>query len=390
MKRRALLGLLVAGGTTGCLRLEGGGGTTGVTRTTGGATEADDTATDTPTVDATTESEPDTATERADPTYPFGLSEDGVEPYLYSTCQSAVSELSYRVQYTKVDSESGTQRWHREYEAEGGAALGHWTRKSGGAVDAFHPVSGDMLWREAVGDGDYTFGLSRRSSFQEVFWSEELQPLLKGPAWGPPERVNDDRPAIWELTAESVGETVRSPGHMDGELKRVEGARLRVDENGVIRRIETVYESTDFEGNRRRYRFEFRVADVGSVTLTAPSWVDRAQERRPKLKAQLTDDRKYVRLTVDSGSIATGSRISVFDHGDSDRKYVVYTDREVSSGDVLYLHALTDTGKFNDAGIGYGERAAVGTPPTLESTYHVVAFRRDTKYGPGVDVTPPS
>jgi hypothetical protein len=383
MKRRALLGALAVGGTAGCLRLEGGGGDeTSATRTATAATESVETTT-------ATETEPETTTERGDPTYPFGLSDDGVEPYLYSTCQSAVADLSYRASYSKVDIESGTRNWHREYEAADGAALGHWNRKDGGPVDVFHPVSGDMLWREEI-DGGYTFGLSRRPSFQEIFWSEEFQPLLRGLAWRSPERVNDARPAVWEVPADSVAESVRSPGHSEGELKRVEGARLRVDENGVIRHLQAVYEASDMRGNVRRKRFRFSVSDVGSVSLAAPSWVETARERRPELSARLTEDRKYVRLTVESGSMGPGSRISVFQLPDRERKYVARTDREVAAGDVLYLHAQTDAGEFNDAGIGYGQRSAVGTPPTLDAQYHVVAFRRDTKYEPGVDVTPPS
>ncbi|WP_227132913.1 hypothetical protein [Halorubellus salinus] len=383
MRRRALLGVLAVGGTAGCLRLEGGDGTTARTGTAGTAEDAVETATAT-----ATEADPETTTERGDPTYPFGLSDDGVESYLYSTCQTAVSELSYRAEYTKVDVESGTQNWHREYEASDGAALGHWNRKDGGPVDAYHPADGDMLWREEV-DGGYTFGLSRRPTFQEIFWSEEFQPLLRGLAWSAPERVNDDRPAVWEVTADSVAETVRSPGHSEGELKSVEGAQLHVDENGVIRRLQTVYVSSDQRGNVRRKRFRFVLSDVGAVSLDAPSWVDTARERRPQFSARLTDDRKYVRLTLESGSMAPGSRISVFQLPERQRKYVARTDREVSAGDVLYIHAQTDSGKFNDAGIGYGQRSAVGTPPTLDEAYHVVAFRRDTKYDPGVDVAPP-
>ncbi|MFC6954416.1 hypothetical protein [Halorubellus litoreus] len=386
MRRRALLGALAVGGTAGCLRLEGGSGTTNATGTDGAGMGTVETATATATA---TETEPETTTERGDPTYPFGLSDDGVESYLYSTCDSAVAELSYRAQYTKVDVESGSQKWHREYEAADGIALGHWNRKGGGPVDAFHTIGGDMLWREEVADGD-TYGLSTRPSFEEIFWAEEIQPLLKGPAWGSPERVNDDRPAVWEVRADSVGETVRSPGHSEGELKSIEGARMRVDENGVIRRIEAVYDSSNFEGEVRRHRFRFEVSDVGAVSLSAPSWVETAREERPDFSAQLTDDRKYVRLTMESGSIASDSRISVFQQPDAARKYVARTDREVSAGDELYIHAKTDSGKFNEAGIGYGTRSSVGTPPTLDERYHVVAFRRDTKYEPGVDVAPPS
>jgi hypothetical protein len=384
MRRRALLGLIAVGGTAGCLRLEGDEGTsTEATSSAVSATESGDTATET-----ATETEPEATTERADATYPFGLSEDGVDPYLYSTCQSAVAELSYRSQYTKLDAESGSQKWHREYEADGGAALGHWNRKDGGAVDAYHPVGGDMLWRERVGDG-YTFGLNGTPTFQNVFWDEELQPLLKGPAWSAPERVNEDRPAIWEVTADSVGESVRSPGHMEGELKAVEGARLRVDENGVIRRVEAVYEASNMQGDVRRYRFRFEVTDVGSVSLSEPSWLETARERRPRFAARLTDDRTFVRVTVEQGGIAAGSRISVFDR-DIERKYVGHTDRALTAGDVLYVNARSDSGKFNEAGISYGEPNAVGTPPRLDSKYHLVAFRRDTKYHPGVDVAPPS
>lgn len=346
-----------------------------------------DTATATAT-DTATDSDPET-TERADPTYPFGMSDDGVDSYLYSTCQTAVAELSYRAAYTKVDVESGELMWQREYEAAENTALGHWNRKGGGPVDAYHSVGGDFLWREAVGDG-YTYGESTRPRFQEIFWSEEFQPLLKGLAWGAPERVNDARPAVWEVTADSVGETVRSPGHSEGELKSAEGARLRVDENGVIRSLQAVYVSSDARGNVRRKRFRFELSDVGAVSLSAPSWVDAAREQHPEFAARLTDDRKYVRLSMESGSMAPDSRISVFELPERQRKYVARTDREVSAGDVLYIHAQTDSGKFNDAGIGYGSRSAVGTPPTLDEAYHLVAFRRDTKYDPGVDVSPPS
>jgi hypothetical protein len=383
MRRRALLGLLAVGGTAGCLRLEGGGGTETNATGTGRAATVD-TATATAT-DTATETE---TTERGDPTYPFGLSDDGVDTYLYSTCQTATSELSYRAAYTKIDVGSGDLLWQREYDVSEGTALGHWNRNGGGPVDAYHSVGGDFLWREEVGDG-YTYGVSSRPRFKEIFWAEEFQPLLKGLAWGTPERVNDDRPAIWEVPADSVGETVRSPGHMGGELKSVGGARLRVDENGVIRLLQAVYDSSDAGGNVRRKRFRFELSDVGAVSLSAPSWVETAREKHPEFSAQLTDDRKYVRLTMESGSIATDSRISLFEGPDRGRKFVGRTDREVSAGDELYLHAESDSGKFNDAGIGYGQRSAVGTPPTLDGEYHVVAFRRDTKYEPGVDVAPP-
>lgn len=392
-----MLGLIGIAGTAGCLRLEGDSGTTARTTASSTTAMATDTATATATAteaettvadESTTSQETETTERSGDPTYPFGLSDDGVEPYLYSTCKTAVSDLAYRSQYTKLDAKSGNRKWHREYEAEGGAALGHWQRKNGGTVDAFHTVGSDMLWREAVSD-DYTFGLTPSGTFENIFWDEELQPLLKGPAWSEPERVNEDRPAIWKLTADSVGQSVVSPGHMEGELKSVQGARLNVDENGVIRRVEAVYDASDLEGNVRRQRFQFEVSEIGAVSLSEPSWLESAKERRPRVAARLTDDRRYVRLSVETGAIASGSRISVFDRGDRERKYVGYTDREVGSGDVLYVYAKSDSGKFNKSGIGYGERSATGTPPLLDSEYHLVSFRRDTMYHPGVDVAPP-
>lgn len=382
MKRRALLGSLGAIGLAGCLRLSAR--ETATTRTDAGTRSAT-TATSSATERSTTVEEEWSG----DPSYPYGVSDDGVNAFIYNACKRALTGISFRTAFTKVDAERASRKWDKEFAVGSGRAVGQWARTDGGLVDMFRGTTGSV-WREDLGDA-YTYGEDGgRYSFSKVVWQKELGPLLSGAAWGPPERANDDRPAVWVIEATELDASSRAPGHMTGELRAIDSASMRVDERGIIESFDASYTVYDEVANETRsFRFRHRLSDLGAVDVREPSWVETARRRRPTVEASLTDDRRFVRVEVtDGGPIVTDSRVTVFADGE-DSRFITYTPSALGEGDVAYLYRSRDDERVQRGSVEVGGRPSDASPATLDGEYSLSAFRKDTNYFPRIQVSSP-
>lgn len=152
MRRRTFLAGVGLVGVSGCLRLESGSETDTTSALTGSGTAAVTGAS------TTTEGPVETATEttRAAASFPNGLSEDGVDSFLYPTHRQSLFASSYRAQWVKRDRGSGDVRVQKQYRGEDGRALGSWRTSDGTQLEMYPTASGDY-WRESLATGP-TYG----------------------------------------------------------------------------------------------------------------------------------------------------------------------------------------------------------------------------------------
>jgi hypothetical protein len=350
MKRRRVLAVLGTVGTGGCLRLtnsddESTAGTRSSTTRT--ATEA---STETATVTTTrTDTETETRTETRETTteepepapYPEGLSADGVGEYLYPVHESTLSATNFHVEWSKFDRSVGEFKWRKRYDFEVGQALGRaMTRPMGGPADVYRANGLGALWREDLGDG-YTYGADSHGwDSRETMWDVEIRPLVQAGVWGAPERVNVERPAVWEVSADSVVDSAPAIGYYDGETVGLSGT-LRVDERGFIRGVEATHRlrpSGSSAGEVREFETSFAVDSVGDVSVSKPSWLSTAKERRPEVSASLVDDGRYVELTLEDGNrIEANSVLSVWDEALGSSPDARLSE-PMASGEKIYLY----------------------------------------------------
>lgn len=378
MDRRAVLSALGVLGGSGCLRLQSRGESNPAPSanptdqpTTPGTASPPQTRTATPEPTATTE-----------PVYPFGLSAGGVTAALYPTHVDALSQTSFRSRWVKLDRTRSRTKWKKEYKSDSGRSLGTWTRQDGGPVEKYVYWDGG-LWRERLGDR-YTYGDDGNENwgYRPSVWGVEIDPLLRNVEWSGPTRVNETRPAVWEVTARRVENGATAPGYeaAGGKLLSVSSARMTVDENGVIRQVEAIYEIRNRDQEEVTYDITYQIDSLGTVSVSKPGWFSQANAASPTVTSTLTDGGQYVRLLIEDGNrIEPNSRISVFDTA-KDWKFVIHLEEPVEPGTPAYLYAETSDQRVVEGNIARGERPSTASPVALDSSYEVAAFRRATQY----------
>ncbi len=370
MRRRALLGGLGTGVVGGCLRLSGngdGGATDGGSGSTGDGGQST------------------AVVGSSDVEFPVGLSEEGATSFLYSTHVEALRETSFHVQWAKLDRSHSAIKWRKEYRADPDGAIGNWNRDPGGPVEIYR-FPGGSFWREELGDR-YSYGKDVKPDwFRTVLWAVEINPLLEAFRWNGPERVNESRPAVWEVTAADVETPSTVPGYHRGRLLSVDSATLRVDERGIIRSARGTYRIEDDDGTEFEYEIRYSIDSLGTISVEEPSWLATARDRRPRATAELTEDKRFLRFTIEDGNRLEGdSRISIFKIPQPG-KTVIQLDEPVEPNEPAYLYRSGPDDGFSEGAI------ARGSPPTdvsvtpFDGTYQVTALRRTTNYLPRVDV----
>lgn len=372
MRRRTFLVGVGSVGLSGCLRLEGASETATASTTAGSGTA---TATSAST---TTDGQVETATEttRAAASFPSGLSEDGVDSFLYPTHRQSLFESSYRAQWIKRDRENGTVRVQKQYRGEDGRALGSWRTNDGTQVEMYPTATGDY-WRESLASGP-TYG-NDTGNTDPSLWGDEVQPLLAAGDWSAPSRANDQRPAVWEVTAEGVDDESVVPGASHGAPGTVLSlsATMTVDENGVIRSLEATYRLRDEGVGEFAYETTYSVEDIGAVTVEEPAWFSTAQDQAPTVTATVIDDR-YVRFVVDSGNrLEPGTRLVVDAQRDEPGFSYVLED-PIEPNTPIYLYRESE-GSSSGA-VARGSRPSDANPAPLDDTYSFYARRRDEFY----------
>lgn len=372
MRRRVFLTGVGLVGVSGCLRLEGGS-ETGTGSVTAGSRTTVVTSASTTTAGSTGTA---TETTRPEASFPNGLSEDGVNSFLYPTHRQSLFASSFRAQWVKRDRESGSVRVQKQYRGEDGRALGNWRTSDGTQIEMYPTARGDF-WRESLPSGP-TYG-NDMGNTDPSLWGDETQPLVAAGDWGSPSRANDERPAVWEVTAEGVADETVVPGTSHGAPGTVLSmtATMRVDENGVIRSLQSTYRLQDEDVGEFAYETTYSVDDVGAVTVEEPAWVSTAQEQAPTVTASVTDDR-YVRFVIESGNrLEPGTLLVVDAEGDEPGFRYVLEDA-IEPNTSIYLYRESE--RSSSGGIARESRPSDANPATLDDTYSFYARRRDEFY----------
>jgi hypothetical protein len=377
MHRRRALAVLGTAFGSGCLRLTGGNGTPTETRTTDSETA---TATPTATRTATpTDTPTETATDTESPTptepsYPNGLTENGLRNFFYDFHRSTLEESSFRVEWSKLDRDHSELRWRRQYEYGGNAVVGHApTRPWGGPADIYRTDDG-VRWRENLGDR-YTYGHEQEKiAIEEIVWESEIDALVTAGDWGSPTRVNDSRPAVWEVSTDTVADEHTVPGHYDAETVALSGT-IQIDQRGFIRSVDATYriKEDDPSARERNFTSRYTVSNVGSTAVREPSWVATAERKHPAVTLGATDDMQFATLRIDSGTrIEAGTRIFIHSKP-RETTYGISLEDSIEPGTTAYLYKSPESEQ--ELRLSRGTRPTDRSPKPFESIDRMAARR---------------
>ncbi|NHN43262.1 hypothetical protein G9C85_16720 [Halorubellus sp. JP-L1] len=308
----------------------------------------------------------------------MGLSDDGVEETLYAVHESTLTSTSFHAEWSKYDLDNGVFKWRKQYDSDVGQAVGRGSvRTNYGPSDVYLVEGVGSLWREELVDG-YSYGANPEGwETGKPMWQNEIQPLFEAGDWSAPERLNHDRPAVWEVSTNSVADPSAVIGYYDGETVALSGT-LRVDERGFFREVEataSVREDEARGGAVHEFETEFAVDSVGEVTVSEPSWVATVRERRPKVTASLADGDRYVELSLTGGNrIEPNSWVAVWDESVGG-SYNLTLDEPIESGETVYLYRA-EPDASTSLRISRGGKPS--TPPTREFTNPVDVWARRT------------
>lgn len=381
MRRRPLLGLL-AGLSGGCLRLTNQSGNTATPSpveppTT---TAADPANGDTATADSDRQPEgqgsTQTTAQSTGPTYPVGLSDEGVDGFLLGTHRNVLSSEGFRTNWTLVRVDLNLFKEQKEFRVDDGTAIGSWSNPNGGDLTMYR-TGADGFWREDLGSS-YTYGEDRHGFSLEVLtMSEWLAPILNYGEWTSPSLMSNGDVAVWESSTTGVDTSSTRIGFFTGNFESL-SAELRVDERGVIRQLVAEFAAVrDRDNQTTRYQLRYSVDSVGGVTVEEPSWLPTARERRPQVSVSITNDQRSVEFMVDSGNaIEAGTIFTLFDRVSNLNVIATRLNEAIEPGETVYFYHLESD----------EDRVARGTPPddpsavTLDSSYGFWAERATAEY----------
>jgi hypothetical protein len=335
------------------------------------------TATDTAT-ESTTPTESDTPSEtatRAEPSYPLGLSNDGIEPLLADTHTRVLGSEGFTAQWSKIDRAESEIRRRKQYRVQDGIAVGTWTNENGGDVGMFRSNEGGF-WRESLGSS-YTYGKSREGfDMSRVAWMREVEPLLRAADWTEPELQQRGEPATWRVDASGVADSTAVPSFYSGRVTSLSGSAV-VDERGFLQSLDVNYDLRTEHSGRRQFRSRYAVEDVGRTTVQTPGWVSTAKEKRPVVSAALTDDSQFVRLRHESGNpLEPGTHLTLFDTVAETNVYTYQLRDPLAAGEAAYLYRDGAGGDH----LARGSRPGGVSTTTFDSNYKLWALRGSVEY----------
>ncbi|WP_435316794.1 hypothetical protein [Haloarchaeobius sp. TZWSO28] len=375
MKRRALLGSLPAVAAAGCLRLTSGD--EGATGTDTGATA---TQADTATTTATETEPPETTTaSTGEPDLPDGLAEDGPEDYLYAFHVKELQQASFRVSWTKINTNRSFVKWQKEFAVESSTSLGSFTRgDSGNPVDIYRSGT-DAYWRENMGD-HYTYGNDEEGfDIGAVTWDQEIEPLLTAGEWGAPTFVEDGDDPMWELETDTVADESAIPGYHRGTIQSID-ATMRVDQNAVIRSVDAATTIQDRDGEEIQYVSEFSIDALGEASVSEPEWLPDAKAGVPKVSASLTDDNRFVRLVIEGGvAFEPNSTVMLFAEGQEEATHRGL-DQPIDPGVETYLYKADDWDQTSHMNVARGSKPTGVTPAEFSPPLRFAARRETNTY----------
>lgn len=373
MDRRAFIATGATALTTGCLRLTGSGGGGSTATETATAVDVDEAEASNTDAATATDSGP------RQPSFPPGLSEDGVGPFLHSTHTSELSTHSFATEWTLVvdDGDGSTIKQQKQYRKADNRALGSWRFREGGPVVAYQNTEGGF-WREDLGDR-YTYGEERDpyqlSDMNLPGWTA---PLIELADWGAPELVRRERPARWQTEAVGFVETPKRIGYHSDAVVTDLSARMTVSERGIIREFQAAFALETSEGRTPTYQVSHSITQIGSITVSKPDWLPTAKERTPTASGTLTDD-GFVEFTLESGNrLEPGTDLTVYD-GSAETNAITYELAEpIEVGETVYLWRESADGPDQ---MSRGGRPSDASPVPLDSNvYRMWADRGSVEY----------
>lgn len=389
MNRRHVLATLGVTLSGGCLRLTGGGDESTPTRTTtrsatarptDSPTQTDSpTATDTPTESAT----PTESPTPSPPSYPNGLSENGVRGSLFAFHTATLETTSFHTEWEKYDRKRNEFERRRQWDTERGQAVGQFLTRNAeflGPAQVYRAIYTGSLWRENLAS-QYTYGQNPEGwDIEFTTYGDEIEPLVRDVNWGEPTRINDSRPAIWEVTAGSVVDGAEAPGYTTGTLLSLSG-KMQISERGVIRSIEVGYQTREgTNDDRRQYTSTFSVSNIGNTTVSEPSWVAAARRNRPQISASITDDRRFVRLRINSGNRILPESVFFITNKNNSRVYAGRVAKPVTSEQTVYFFRKPQADGPRSLRIARGGRPTGVDPPTFDGDFRCAARRGTLRY----------
>lgn len=337
MRRRTLLGGLGglgAVGLGGCLRLDEGDPTSTATEaSTTDATTASTTArTTTQSGDDAAESDDDADVPE---TYPTGMDDEGVYAYLVDNHVNTLVDTTFVENWTVANRTEGETRKAVTATVDDGQAV--MERGIGVDLQVFYDSSGGY-WREDLGDGA-TYGKDRRAF--EVPWvtkSRELRQLIMAADWDAPTPVEG-------------GFEIAATGTRDVQSLKREYAAASIESfeadgfvtaEGVITDLTVSLEFVHEEEERLfEIRTRHRVTDVGTASVTEPSWLATARERAPDVDVRIDDANEYVVFDHQGGNpIEPETNVVLYDRserGGSGNWGYRGNDEPFEAGETVYL-----------------------------------------------------
>lgn len=168
------------------------------------------------------------------------------------------------------------------------------------------------------------------------------------------------------MSTETVADGSEAPGYVPGTLNSL-SATMQIDQRGVIRSVKASYqivEPPEGSGRTQNYRTKFSINNIDETVAGKPSWVPTAVKKRPKVSAELTDDRRFVRFQINSGSPLTPkSYIEIFTNRIPSSSYTMRIENQVSTETDMYLYRSGDPGEYPNIGLTRGRRPSNVLPP---------------------------
>lgn len=364
-RRRVLVAGGLAGvlGVSGCLRLSQaeptGTGTGNGTATTTDGQAATATATDTATAtetDAETETSGDGAV-----SYPPGISEDGVTDALVLEHRQRTEGRTRTVETTYMGYTRRTARFAGDGRAYVESSRGPET----------YVADGQLFQRTTLGGQEiYAYADSLRFEFRPLVLSGAnlLNALLKGGNFAPVGRQTRDGETLFILEADAIEdaavlEGTRSVGRY---FRRSEfplesfSASALVNADGVVREMEA-YLQGDGDGGE----FVVNTSDVGSTSVSTPTWKGTARRDAATFEASMSADGSYIELSQTGGQ-PIGTDVDVrFEIDAYDRREYFNGNYQGSSseGTTFYLYKTDEETDYGSPKLGISKDLRPSTSP---------------------------
>lgn len=231
-------------------------------------------------------------------------------------------------------------------------------------------------WREDLGDR-FTHGKSRHPyGLERLTRGAWIEPLITSAEWRAPSAVSTD-PDRREVSATEVADDTALPTYYTGDYRSVT-ATMRVDDRNVIRSLNAEFEASRDAGGVEHDRIQYRVDSIGEVSVSQPDWLPRVKERSPLVSAGLTEDRQFLRLTLEAGNpLEAATTLHVKD--DVSGADLLYRLNEpIETGETVYLYF--DQGEVSAdtrLELARGGRSGVDPAASFDNSYHLWAARAD-------------